>query len=248
MWVLELLRPPSFEPLWSNPIPMPELVNGIKFSAEGALLLVKTFDGKVGIIDSASGKEIRYVSPASISRTWVREVDFSPDSLKLKVEYSVSDEKYATDIWDVSSLQKLFSVEGRFVVFSPDSSLLAGVTEDGKPRSWNVRTGREIATYTEQVGHCQTVRFSPDNKLLVTNADSSYLESNDYMVALWEVSTGKLLKDYRSTLGRTDGQCFVSRNGLFAMSQDIRPGMGMLIWDLKSGLIVQRLQTPVLLL
>lgn len=74
------------------------------------------------------------------------------------------------------------------LVFSPDSTWLAGACRDGQVRIWDARTGEvKPSLRGEQITNITNVVFTPDGKELVVVRFSGVIER-------WSLADGKLLK------------------------------------------------------
>ncbi len=108
-------------------------------------------------------------------------------------------------IWEVASGRLLQRLEGdlqevRTVAFSPSGNLLA--TGEGNDHTqgfvhlWDVATGRERLEL-EAHDHCvDAVAFSPDGQWLAAAGPGLLAEGFSGTVGLWEVGTGKLLREF----------------------------------------------------
>jgi WD40 repeat protein len=72
------------------------------------------------------------------------------------------------------------------ITFSPDGSLLAIGSNDGRVLVWRIEDGSLLYTLDEHRGYVRGVAFSPDGQLLAT-------ASFDQTIKLWRVADGALL-------------------------------------------------------
>lgn len=73
------------------------------------------------------------------------------------------------------------------VAFSPDSSQLASVADNGLLKIWSVETGKELLSFPGLKGNRNDVRFTPDGSTVVALGSS-----ND--IVLFDAKNGKALK------------------------------------------------------
>jgi WD40 repeat protein/energy-coupling factor transporter ATP-binding protein EcfA2 len=151
----------------------------VGFSPDGTHLLISSEDGAAELWDVGTGREILLQGLAVNAK-------FSPDG-----NWVVSGGYLSPNpptVWDASTGQKLFTLEGHAgpvngVDFSPDGTLLATGSEDQTARIWDVETHETRAILT---GHRDVVWgavFSPDGARVVT-------PSNDFTARLWDAKTG----------------------------------------------------------
>ena len=80
---------------------------------------------------------------------------------------------------------------GYTLAFSPDGRLLATAGDDPLVRIWDVRTGRLVREFEQNVGGVLGLEFSPDGRTLALSGKPD--------ASLWDVATGTQVG---STLGR----------------------------------------------
>ncbi|MFI0773362.1 WD40 repeat domain-containing serine/threonine protein kinase [Streptomyces sp. NPDC021212] len=170
----------------------------VAFSPDGKLFATGDGPGSVMLRDAGSrmGKLLAY---------WNQEADvtavaFSPDGKTLASAGDDSDSnltpQHSVRLWNVAdrapdpygqddaraTLEHTSGV--RSLAFSPDGRTLATGSLDGKVRLWDVKTGRQRATFGDSyVSSVEHLAFSPDGRTLATNADVGLL--------LWNVAGRK---------------------------------------------------------
>jgi WD40 repeat protein len=72
------------------------------------------------------------------------------------------------------------------VAFSSDGSTLASGSDDKTIKLWDVKTGRELQTFTGHSYSVNSVAFSSDGSTLISS-------SEDKTITLWDVKTGREL-------------------------------------------------------
>ena len=85
---------------------------------------------------------------------------------------------------------------GSILTFSPDGKVLASACLSGI-RLWEVSTGKELCQIKQQ-GIFYGVAFSPDNQTL---AATLAVEINEMKICLWDATTGKELRRFKSHRG-----------------------------------------------
>jgi WD40 repeat protein len=138
-------------------------------------------------------------------RAIVYGVAFSPDGKCVATAGGWGDNPAELKVWNAESRKELLNLRGHTstvwqVAFSPDGKLLASTSEDGTGRLWDAATGRELFVLRGRPGAAVGLAFSPDGKWLATSllARSEKNTRTAAQVKVWDVSTGKLLFDFRT--------------------------------------------------
>ena len=108
------------------------------------------------------------------------------------------------------------------MAFSPDGATLASVSSDGPVKLWDVKTRRNVATFSEggASNFFVSVAFSPDGATLAYGSSRG--------VELWDVATG----ENTATL-RGNGAVAFSPDGAMLASMDFFAGLKL--WDVATG-------------
>jgi hypothetical protein len=172
----------------------------LTFSPDGSTLAVGCH-GPHGLWDTATG--------TLISELWGGNEDsphaFSSDGSRVA---TASFDKFGrhSDVWvnefaDKRVARTLYGVRPPFreVVFSPDESLLAALSNDWQIGIWERATGRLLAVLDAPPGidtGNAGFAISPDNRKV---AFSSHESSR-----MWEIETGTILRDWKLPIGLSD--------------------------------------------
>jgi WD40 repeat protein len=150
------------------------------FSSDGRSVISATGDGKISILDTATGQQLRSLkadgsSPKAVSRDGRLLLSANWETLNL---------------WDLASNRLLWTKEHMFPsedgAFSPDGRRV--LTGDKRTMTLrDVETGQVIRTFEGHTSNVTLVAFSPDGR----NVLSYGLEN---VLKLWDVTTGKLLQ------------------------------------------------------
>jgi WD40 repeat protein len=75
----------------------------------------------------------------------------------------------------------------RHLIFSPDGQQLLGIADDFTMRSWNSRSGEQIAVFRGHTAAIRQARYSPDSQFIVS-------ASWDRTARIWQAATGQSVK------------------------------------------------------
>lgn len=162
-------------------------VGGLSLSRDGKTLVVAGGDGKIRLVDMATGEVQRTLTGHT---NMIYKATFSPDE---KLMASSSRDRTAR-IWDVATgreLQKLsgFRCSVKAVAFNPDGQMLAASGNDGMLKLWDVKTGTELKSLVHRNSadidrSVYSVAFSRDGKKI-------YAGNGDGTISEWDVASGK---------------------------------------------------------
>jgi WD40 repeat protein len=121
------------------------------------------------------------------------------------------------------------------LAFSPDGTLLATGSHDGKARLWEVATGRERAHMRprDPMASALVVAFSPDGTMLATDAgEPTATREHGTPVRLREVATGR--ERVQLWHGGTPTDALFSPDGTWLATIDIVEATAQL-WEVATG-------------
>jgi len=159
-------------------------VSALAFSPDGKTLASATWDRRVQLWDTDTGK-LRAVLQGHQDFAW--EIVFSPNG---KMLASGGKETSTLIVWDALSGKKLHAIPGRVegIAFSPDNRTLAGgaITNDGiHAKVWDVATGAARSSI-DQAG--VVLGYLPDGETLVTRTVKQPTPPGSGIV-LWDLKT-----------------------------------------------------------
>jgi serine/threonine protein kinase/WD40 repeat protein len=208
---------------------------GVSFSTDGTLLATAGFQG-VRLWDAATG------APRGRIGDWsaADDVAFSPSGpivAFVRDAWVAGDEPGGAgtaiaEIWDVAERSRIRELQisadppdrdsglGYTLAFSSDGRMLATAGDDPLVRLWDVRTGRLIREFEQNVGGVLRLEFSRDGRTLAIAGKPD--------AWLWDVATG-------TQIGRLSGG---SRRAMLDLSRDghrllVTNGNGQgAVWDI----------------
>ena len=138
-----------------------DAVNSIDFSSDNKILASGSTDELIRLWDITTKKEISILEGHFAP---VEKVYFSSDSKQL---FSGSYDG-TIKIWDFHN-NKATNLRGRFFNLSHDSNMLvSGSYNEGTIKIWNVREGKEIFTFTDNLTGMINIQFTPNDKKIIT--------------------------------------------------------------------------------
>jgi WD40 repeat protein/serine/threonine protein kinase len=156
--------------------------------ATGRYLIVSSRGQTVKVWDAATGRETLTLAGHQ-SPVW--SVVLSPDHRRV---VSVTGDGGTVKVWGAAGGEETRRLEGyesspqskghvTFVALSPDATRVAGGTNDGLVKVWDVATGRNILTCKGHTERINGVALSPDGKRIVSGSEDSTLK-------VWDAVTG----------------------------------------------------------
>jgi WD40 repeat protein len=168
------------------------LVDVVKFSLDGHLLLISSQGGNAGDFDFIFDLPSR-----SMLHEFPKRKPFSPSFQKLtdidslgKFALLVSNDGTAR-MYDLGTRSDTYTLSDPnhnidFANFSPNGQLILTRSSDGSSRIWDRASGKELFTLSAKTEQEILIKFSPDGKFIITT-------SADHKTILWETATGKPL-------------------------------------------------------
>ena len=112
----------------------------------------------------------------------VRGIQYSPDGTRLAITTSIGVWLYDTATDREVALLTPYTRSIDRVVFSPDSTTIAGAGDESTVRLWDAETGEQKHTLAGHTGPVTCVAFSPDGPTLASGEcghDSAVVGSRD---------------------------------------------------------------------
>jgi WD40 repeat protein len=175
----------------ANPKPS---VGGLSLTRDGRTLVAAGGDGKIRVIDFATGNVQRILSGHA---NVVYRAVFSSDE---KLLASSSRDRTAR-IWNVATGEQLHELGGfrcsvKAVAFSPDGKTLGASGNDGMLKLWDVKTGRELKSLV----HINSADVDMSIYSFVFSHDGKriYAGNGDGTISEWDVQSGKETKVWKA--------------------------------------------------
>jgi WD40 repeat protein len=180
----------------------------VEFSDNGRYLASKS-DETIIVRDPYTGEIYLSIE----NRTDVGEIRFSPDEHTLALTSFNS-----VELWDLDRNDLLLTIQDdsgiNQLTFSPDGYTLATVSyNNNSVRLWNVSSGQQLTTLSENPYNLFNFAYSPDGKILATGFNE---------VILWNVDDNTMMKSldlnpFVSTMGNIYGIQFSPSAGILAI-------------------------------
>jgi WD40 repeat protein len=167
--------------------------------------------GGVRVWEICTGKEVLFVQPRALKKSWTHRLAFSPDGRLL----AIAGTGISIALCDATTgelLQMLTpnpAVNGAWlggVAFSPDGRQLVASGIDQKVHLWDVASGNLIFTAEPKLGVLTTVHFSPDGRHLAIGMNAGQ------GAAILDAATGKTVRELRGHTAGAPNLAF-SRDG-----------------------------------
>lgn len=162
-------------------------VYAIAFSPKDFILASGDSKGYVEFWDVNSKKRLDIFQPKEFSSVNSIAFNFNGSMLAVGGDGDWTEGKHL-EVWDVSSKKVIHFLVGHndpvnSVAFSPDGQLLASGSKNGNVKLWDVNSGKEMSTLSEQnngdfSSEITSLAFSSDGQLLASS-------SMDGIVTIW---------------------------------------------------------------
>jgi RNA polymerase sigma factor (sigma-70 family) len=217
-------------------------VRSVAITPDGKTVLTGHIRGKLSWWDAATGKHLH----AAEEPPGGSLLALSKDGSKL---YAVEDRQVR--LWDVAARKELpcslkpFEEAPRCLALSPEEDYLATGLADGTILLWDLRSGKFWRLEGHR-GEVTALVFTAGGKQLLSAsgavvAGMPMQAQPENAIKLWDVHTGKVVRDVGKTLYSPESLA-VSPDGKLAVTNAIQPdGTGLVVWDVTIGKVARRL-------
>lgn len=174
-------------------------VNGLVFSKDGKTLVVASGDGKIRLLDAASGTVQRTLTGHTNA---IYLAVFSPDEKLL----ASSSRDLTARVWDVASGRELHKFTGfrcsvKSVAFSPDGRTIAASGNDGMIKLWDLKTGNELHSFVHI--NSADIDMSVYSIAFGRTGKKIYGANGDGTISEWDIAKQKETRVWRAHSGWT---------------------------------------------
>lgn len=155
-------------------------VEPLSFSPDGRLVAAALWPShdKVQLLDLETGAEL-----PSLPARQCEALAFSPDGKQL-----AAGDWHDIILYDLATGERLHVLQSRAktitgLAFSPDGNLLASIGTDRRLAVWDLKAGRERASWIAHAGGIRAMTISPDGRTIATTGTEGSLK-------LWSLPTG----------------------------------------------------------
>ena len=182
---------------FGRPLGPDDLMEGVAFSPDGALVAGIGTSGRLGVWEVASGREVLDIQA---HRALASDIDFSPGGRSIATAGGDG-----AAVWSLATGEPLAAMDAgnvRAVAYSPDGDRLATAGDDTTTRVWDVATGKETLTLFGHTDRVSDVMFSPDGgRLASTSVDGTVRMYALLLDDLVRLARGRLTRSF------TDAEC-----------------------------------------
>ena len=196
-------------------------------SADGNLLLVRSFGFPPTLIDLADGRVLRTFSEHAILSSGGKLLLAWGGKESLRVERIRSGETVQTFHWLGNSLTS--------VAWAPDGKAL-GVSDFREVTIWNPADGTQGTRLSGHTGSLVALAYSPDGRTIATGGGDSY--NGDYTIRIWDASNGRQLQTMTNRSNVTSVTFSPDGRTILAGTT----GFEAVLWDVATGKELKRFE------
>jgi WD40 repeat protein/uncharacterized caspase-like protein len=210
-------------------------VRSVQFSRDGTQVLSASMDMTVRLWAVTDGRLLR-TTRLSVPEQYQWDIALSPDGTQVLSAQAPAGTTGTMKLWDVTSgrLLRTFNADVSTLAFSADGRHAAtgGGGRSGQVKFWDLGSGSLLKTFD---GHKP---FETASRVAISPDGSRVLSTTTRNVLLWDISSGRLLRDFNiSDIYRIA----FSPDGTRVLTGDYHGNI--ILWDAASGVQLQSLAT-----
>jgi WD40 repeat protein len=193
------------------------------FSPDGSLILSAGVDANAYLWDAATGKPVRTLRGHAPG--WLYGVAYSADGKRVM---TCGADK-TVRVWDPATGREVGKFTGhtaavRRVAFHPDGKHALSAGRDSFVRMWELESGKEVRTFKSSGEWANCLALTRDGKYVTTGGKS---------MRIWEVATGKLVRECVDAHPNGATAADFSPDGRILLSSGT--GGTARLWDMATG-------------
>lgn len=205
-------------------------VTGMCTTKDDKILVSVSEDSTIRVWDISTGREIRKIK----NKFPLSSIAITADGKTIVTSDKSTSEFAGLRTWDINTgrqLQFVYSKNGYMntVVLSPDNSRLVTAGLTGKIEVYSFPLLKKIADFPGHSSWVNAAAISGDNRFFSTAGE-------DAAVKIWELSTGRLVKDFRRTIANIDNLVYENKHRLLTSTARLDRSQQTNTWEIEHGI------------
>lgn len=205
-------------------------ITGLAITKDNKYLVSCSDDSTIIIWNAQTGEKIRTIK----NSFKLENIALTPDGKKIISCDDDMSEKEGLQIWDLQTGKQLFYKHTQYdkikcLAVSPDGKYLAYGKLRGSLDIFSLASNKVITTIEAHSSWINGIAFSNDSRRLVSG-------SNDDNITIWDITTGKPIKEFRKTIANIDRLTYEKQHRLITTSSSTIKKQTTVTWELDQGI------------